>query len=343
MEQATENQVQPRRDGWSFWRDEWRDTGPGGAQGVASGCRVSAGATYVGVAITVAAACLVNAFSVADDLARLGLPHRYWEPFVWEASSAVLIIALLALPRQAARLAAGFVSRPLRSGVVIAGLALTFSAVHVGGMVVLRDLTYAAVGAAYSFHWSASAVLYELRKDLFSFSIIAVTFWLIGPAFAKSAFATHIRITPDAMTPAPAKSDFAATGPAASPPAGSGGANVVAPSIEPAAEGGLWLRDGRTSILVDAGDILWIMSAGNYAEYVMATGRRHLVRTTLQAEAERLSKYGIARVHRTRLVNVKRIAAVCWRPSGDFDLRLDNGETVAGSRRYKASVAGVGA
>jgi DNA-binding LytR/AlgR family response regulator len=74
----------------------------------------------------------------------------------------------------------------------------------------------------------------------------------------------------------------------------------------------------------------------------MATGQRHLIRTTLQAEAARLSRLGIARVHRTRLVNVKRVVAVIWRPSGDFDIRLDNGETIAGSRRYKASVAGIG-
>jgi DNA-binding LytR/AlgR family response regulator len=67
-----------------------------------------------------------------------------------------------------------------------------------------------------------------------------------------------------------------------------------------------------------------------------------LIRTTLQAEAARLSRLGIARLHRTRLVNVKRIVAVTRRQSGDFDLRLDNGETMAGSRRYKAAVAGIG-
>ena len=54
-------------------------------------------------------------------------------------------------------------------------------------------------------------------------------------------------------------------------------------------------------------------------------------------------KEGIARVHRTRLVNVQRVVAVIWRPSGDFDLRPDNGEMITGRRRYKASVAGIGA
>lgn len=340
MEQATENQVQPPRDQWSVWRDEWRAAGPGGAQAAASGWRLQAGAAYVGVAIMVAAACVVNAFSVADDLARLGLPHWYWEPFVWAASSAVLIIVLLVLPRRAAGLAAGLVSHPWRSSVLVTLLALAFSALHVGGMVLLRDLAYAAAGAVYSFHWSASAVLYEVRKDLFSFSIIAVGFWLANRAFAKSVSTAPAFTTSDLTNSTVTEPDFTGAGPVAFASLQPGDANATGPA--PAGYG-LWLRDGRTSILVDAGDILWITSAGNYVEYVMATGRRHLIRATLQAEAERLSACGIARVHRTRLVNLKRIAAVCWRPSGDFDLRLDNGETVAGSRRYKASVAGLGA
>jgi hypothetical protein len=35
------------------------------------------------------------------------------------------------------------------------------------------------------------------------------------------------------------------------------------------------------------------------------------------------------------------IVAVTSRPSGDVELRLDSGETVIGSRRYKAAVAGI--
>jgi hypothetical protein len=327
MEQATEGSVQPGRDGWSFRRDEWRGVGPDGASVATSRWRVSIPVIYVGVAVIVATACLVNAFSVADDLTRLSRPHRFWEPFVWETSSAILVIALLALPRQAGKLAAGIPARPLRSSLSLLGLALAFSALHVGGMVLLRDLAYAAAGAAYSFHWSIGQVIYELRKDLFSFSIIGVTFWLAERAFARPG--------PAALTPA-GRSDASGDAPPPYPP----------PQTGEGREGGagsrLWLRDGRSSILVNAGDILYVTSAGNYAEYVMATGQRHLIRTTLQAEAARLSRLGIARVHRTRLVNVKRVVAVIWRPSGDFDIRLDNGETIAGGRRYKASVAGIG-
>jgi hypothetical protein len=314
MEQATEGSVQPARHGWSFRRHEWQGVWPDGAQNEMSRWRVPVRVIYAGVAIIVATACLVNAFSVGHDLARLGWPHRFWEPFVWEASSAVATIALLALPRLAARLAASFASQPLRSGLSLIGLALAFSTLHIGGMVLLRDLVYAAAGAVYAFTWSIGEVFYELRKDLFSFSIIGVVFWLAGRAFG-----------PTALAPV----DPSDTG--------------DAPSIEAAAISRLWLRDGRSSILVDAGDILYITSAGNYVEYVMATGQRHLIRTTLQAEAARLSRLGIVRVHRTRLVNTKRIVAVVWGVSGDFDLRLDNGETIPGSRRYKAAAADIGA
>jgi DNA-binding LytR/AlgR family response regulator len=73
----------------------------------------------------------------------------------------------------------------------------------------------------------------------------------------------------------------------------------------------------------------------------LTSGRRHLIRATLRAEEARLSSFGVARVHRTRLVNVKRMVAVKWRPSGDFEVRLDTGEVLAGSRRFKAAVAGI--
>jgi DNA-binding LytR/AlgR family response regulator len=316
MEQAPEGSIKPRRDRWSFQCDEWQGVGASGTDPATNGWRVSMRAIYVGVAIIVATACLVNALSVDYDLARLGRPHRLWEPFIWEASSAAVISALLVLPRQAAKLAGGFSSHPVTLGLSLIGLALAFSAAHICGMVLVRDLAYAVAGAAYRFNWSVGGVIYELRKDVFNFSIIGVIFWLAERAFARSG----------AIAPTRVGGDDASAGERLTEPAASR----------------LWLRDGRTSILVEVGDVVCITSAGNYVEYVMVGGERHLIRTTLQAEAARLSRFGIARVHRTRLVNVKRIVTVTWRQSGDFDLGLDNGETISGSRRYKAAVAGIG-
>jgi DNA-binding LytR/AlgR family response regulator len=142
----------------------------------------------------------------------------------------------------------------------------------------------------------------------------------------------------------------------------------------------LWLRDGRTSILINPCEITSVSSAGNCVEFQLTGHRSHLIRTTrgrrrrpvmargpswrrwidpenyhvtlrfigdidgiMQAQEARLASFGIVRVHRSRPVNLKRVVALEWWPSGDFELRLDSGETVTGSRRFKAAVAGIAA
>jgi hypothetical protein len=91
--------VQPVRDEMLVRRDEPHGPVPTGHRPAASGGRKKR-AVYAGIAALVATACLVNAFSVNYDLTRVGRAHRLWEPFVSEATSAILLIALLALPRR---------------------------------------------------------------------------------------------------------------------------------------------------------------------------------------------------------------------------------------------------
>jgi DNA-binding LytR/AlgR family response regulator len=306
--------VQPVRDETLGRRDEPRGSVPKGHALAASGGRRTR-AVFAGIAALVATACLVNALSVNYDLTRVGRAHKLWEPFVWEATSAILVIALLALPRRAAELAADIGQRPLAAGLAVVALASAFSAAHVTGMVLLRTLVYAGLGAHYSFDWSVGEFVYELRKDAFAFLLIAVMFWLAERAIDPSARRSW---------PRQRRADEGAAG-------------------EPETRSDqLWLRDGRNSLLVDVREILWVGSAGNYVEYVMASGLRHLIRATLRDEEMRLSPLGFARIHRSRLVNMRRIVAIGWRPSGDFDLRLDTAATVAGSRRYRAAVARLG-
>ncbi|WP_457817956.1 LytTR family DNA-binding domain-containing protein, partial [Staphylococcus aureus] len=64
-----------------------------------------------------------------------------------------------------------------------------------------------------------------------------------------------------------------------------------------------------------------------------------LIRRTLAAAESELSRFGLARIHRTRLANLGRITGVQSKPSGDFDLTFDSGHAVAGSRRYRHAVA----
>jgi LytTr DNA-binding domain len=272
-------------------------------------------AVYGVVICLVAAASVANAFSGARDIPwRLGTPHNLWEPMLWNLTSGVVVVALLPIIRRAAMLLKGGVMHPVAAGAAFVALGFVFSALHIAGMGPLRELAYGLGGWTYSFPW-AQQISYEMKKDLFNYLAMAVIFWFAErPAGA-----------------APAQVETAAPRPEA------------AETSAPSAAQELWLRDGRVSLLIDPSDIVSVSSAGNYVEYELTDRRKHLIRSTLQAELSRLAPFGIVRVHRTRLINLKRIVALEWGPSGDFKIRLDSGEIVPGSRRFKSAIEGLAA
>jgi LytTr DNA-binding domain len=303
--------VQPRWGGWLRRRDETWDGRTGGAALRSNGmdARLRSFAPYAIVTTMIALSCTVNIFSHARDISwRLAAPHNLWEPALWEITSGVVVVALVPLARRGAVFAHTATGRPVQAALAIAGLLLAFSALHLVGMGLLREFAYHLAGWNYSFPFAHEA-LYEFRKDLFAYSAIALTFW------------------------------FTERSPAAAP--GGIEAETATVGAVPVASREFWLRDGRISILINPCEITSVSSAGNYVEFQLTEGRSHLIRTTLQAQDARLAPFGIARVHRSRLVNLKRVVALEWRASGDFELRLDSGETVAGSRRFKAAVAGI--
>lgn len=266
--------------------------------GVARPAGLSPGLVYGLIALGTALTCLVNAFSSAHDLARLGRPVPFWQPFLWEASSGVVVVALAPLIHWVFRRGLAFRQRPaLLVAVHLAG-ALVFSLLHVAGMVLLRKAGYAAVSTeAYSFGPVLAGFLYELRKDALVYALIVSVFWMAG------RFNSGQRASAPVETEAPAA---------------------------------IWLRDGTVSVKVAPADIAWVASAGNYVEFALVSGARHLIRTTLQSEEERLKPLGFVRIHRTRLVNGARLKRIETRGSGDFQVELDTGESLAGSRRYRA-------
>jgi hypothetical protein len=301
--------VQPRWDGWFRRRDKSSVAKASGARSWASGetTRLSASVAYAIVIALIAISDVVNTFSSARDISwRMGAPHNLWEPALWMLTSGIVIVALLPLARRGALLIRTGANRPLLVALGLAALLLTFSTLHILGMGLLRELAYRLAGWTFSFPWLGE-IPYEFPKDLFAFAAFVVIFWLAERP----------------TLPAPA------------------GGDELAPdgTEDPAPE--LWLRDGRVSILVTPNEIISVASAGNYVEFQLTGRRNHLIRTTLQAQELRLAPFGIVRVHRSRLVNLKRVVALEWRAAGDFEVRLDSGETYAGSRRFKAAVAAI--
>lgn len=313
---AARGSVQPVRDEWMPPRDERpAATTNGGSWWTGGDGRPSVRAVYGVVIGLVAAASIASAFSGARDIPwRLGTPNNLWEPMLWNLTSGVVVVALLPIIRRAAMLLKGGVMHPVAAGAAFVALGFVFSALHIAGMGPLRELAYALGGWTYSFPW-AQQISYEMKKDLFNYLAMAVIFW-----FAERPLGA-----------APAQVETAAPKPEAAETSG------------PSATQELWLRDGRVSLLIDPSEIVSVSSAGNYVEYELTDRRKHLIRSTLQAELSRLAPFGIVRVHRTRLINLKRIVALEWGPSGDFKVRLDSGEIVPGSRRFKSAIEGLAA
>jgi LytTr DNA-binding domain len=262
---------------------------------------------YAAVAVVAVAIGIVNALSAADDIARRGGVYDARTPLLWDMTSIAVIIllipALLAVVRRIRREPAW----AMRLALTIATI-LVFSAVHITGMVGLRKLIMWFAGGAYDFHFSLATVLYEFRKDVVTCVLIGGGMWLIDSR-RETQRALQVETTPPP-----------AAGQASSPQT-------------------IWLRDGTRSIRIEPGEIVWISSAGNYVEYSLADGTNHLVRGTLAAAETQLSRFKLARIHRTRLANLDRVTGMEMKPSGDFELTFDTGQTISGSRRFKTAVA----
>ena len=129
-------------------------------------------AVFLGVNNTVAA------LSVVEDYARSKLPLATWEPFCWEFSSGLVLLALVPGvgwvlnripldPRRWPKNLASDLALHWVSSVV-------FSVLHVLLMVAVRKITYAMAGLHYDFGAWGSELIYEYRKDLVSYVTIAI-------------------------------------------------------------------------------------------------------------------------------------------------------------------------
>jgi hypothetical protein len=293
---------------WDQKPPAWDEARPRGASGWLAGITGGDWLLYGVFAAVALGIGIVNALSKAQDVAWHGGVYDARTPLFWEMTSIATILLLGPLLFMAVRRIRRLPAWPLRIALAIAGIAV-FSALHIAGMVGLRKFVLWLAGSSYDFRFSVETLIYEFRKDVVTCLLIGGPLWLID---------SRREVEQLRATPAPVPTD---------PP-------QAVPHM-------VWLRDGSTRIRIEPGEILWISSAGNYVEYSLADGVHHLVRGTLAAEEARLTKFGIARVHRTRLVNLARVTGLKPGPNGDFELTLDTGQAIAGSRRYRSAVASI--
>lgn len=98
------------------------------------------------------------------------------------------------------------------------------------------------------------------------------------------------------------------------------------------------IRDGAKLTRVKLSDILAITSAGNYVEFILADGRRLLMRVPLHSVEQELGPRGFVRTHRSWLVNASKVTTLKPEGSGDYTIELGK-QAVPLSRRFPDALA----
>ena len=259
---------------------------------------------YAVIAAVTLGFMVVNAFTFIADYARIGEALDPRLPWIYEISSAVVVLALLpALGLLTRRFPLPGDGWKITLPIYAAGLAI-FSGVHVFAMVMLRKLAFALLG--FGPYWFAEdrtrllpEILYEFRKDALTFTLFVIFFglWRRLAELQREAQA--------------ARADARATQ-------------------------RLTLKSGGRTFFLDAGAVDWAKAAGNYVE-IAAGGKTYLARMTMAALETQLEEAGAdtVRAHRSWLVNRGRIVEISPSGDGDVTVKLAGGVEIPGSRRYR--------
>jgi two-component system, LytTR family, response regulator len=102
----------------------------------------------------------------------------------------------------------------------------------------------------------------------------------------------------------------------------------------------LCIKSQGRFVFVDMGSIRWLESAGNYVHIRVAgqPAEDYLVRCTLQSLEGRLDERHFVRIHRSVIVNCRRIRELRPWYTGEYIVTLDNGKELTLSRSYRGSL-----
>ncbi len=97
------------------------------------------------------------------------------------------------------------------------------------------------------------------------------------------------------------------------------------------------VKTSRKMFFVNAADIDWIQADGNYVRlHVGAVS--HMVRDTIASLERSLPASRFARIHRSAIVNLDRVAEMRQWSSGDYIVILTSGARLKLSRSYRANI-----
>lgn len=97
------------------------------------------------------------------------------------------------------------------------------------------------------------------------------------------------------------------------------------------------VKGDGASVLIQAGDVDYIESAGNYVRLHVGA-ERFLLRETMAALEESLNPAQFVRIHRSTMVNLDRVRGFEPYFHGDYVVRLHDGRTLTLSRTFREKV-----
>jgi len=97
------------------------------------------------------------------------------------------------------------------------------------------------------------------------------------------------------------------------------------------------VRRGDVVELLPFSDIDWVDAAGDYM-CVHAAGETHILRSTMKELSQRLAHGTFARIHRSTLVNLRKVTGITPLTKGECTLHLGEETQLKVSRNYRSAI-----
>jgi hypothetical protein len=247
---------------------------------------------------------IVLATTTLMEFARINKSIPAWEPFCWEISSQLLLLLLIPVGI--------FISNrwldKLKFNVRLAAhaaLTIPFSAVHIAGMVGIRELWYRFMDSHYMFGNLPMELLYEYRKDAQSYLTLALII------FGYRLIVRRLQGEASYL--------------------GNDDENENAESEVPPER--LLIKKLGREFLIQVCNIEWIEASGNYAN-IHIKDSVYPMRITME-KLEKLLPTSFTRIHRSTIVNLEHIQEIQPLDTGDHQVTLRSKKMLTLSRRYR--------
>lgn len=247
---------------------------------------------------------LLNAVANGYVAAIEHVDALWWEPWLWEFSSALAIALVLPL------LAWWTDRSPLRWHAMRRQLAqhllacLVFFALHVALMVMFRAAIYQLADLSYQFDWSLPNVGYEFAKDIRVYLFFVVLFEVYRFVLRRWR------------------------GEASQLSEGPGNSADAGPYLQQ-----VLVKMLNQEFLVKLPDVEVIRSAGNYQELVIGQ-RAYPLRITQANLLQQLDPATFVKINRGELVNLAKITDFRWGKAKEGLVTLGSGEQLRVQKNY---------